>query len=133
MCLVANGVFQWWYGASGQREVHAIARYVRREGGAVAIYRMGRREKELGTGKPKLMETSLPSLLMVLNEDALDTDDFNSILMGTAPIWIITRENRIKPADFIAAQRAGKQLAEVKPPVPEESFKLYSVSQVVAK
>lgn len=125
MAAIANTGFLLWYRASGQLEVHGIARYVRKVGGPVAVYQMGRREKELGTGKPKLMETSLPSLLMVLNEDALDTDDFAAVLRAKAPIWIITRDNRIQPADFIAARRAGKQLAEVKPPVAEDAFKLY--------
>lgn len=129
MSVSANGVFFWWFGAGGQAEAQAIARYVRREGGAVAIYQMGRRNKDMGTGKVKLQETSLPSLLMVLDSDALDTDDFQTILKAPAPIWIITREGRIQPADFIAAQRAGKQLAEVKPPVAERGFRLYRVRE----
>jgi len=127
MALLANGVFLWWYQASGQAEVHAISRYVRKEGGAVSIYQMGRRQKDLGTGKPKLQETSLPSLLMYLNEDAIDTDDLMVIFNAPPPVWIITRENRIHPEDFIAAQRAERTLEEVKPPVRQDAYKLYRV------
>ena len=129
---LSNGVFNWWYKASGQAEVHAICRYVKKEGGAVALYQMGRRNKDLGTGKPKLQETSLPSLLMVLDQTAIDTDSLEEILRAPTPIWIITRENRIKPADFIAAQKAGRQLGEVKPPLPEDAFKLYLVRSAPA-
>ena len=124
---LANSVFLWWYQASGQAEVHAIARYVRSEGGAVAMYQMGRQNKDLGTGKPKLQETSLPSILMYLDKDVLDTDDFQEILKAPLPIWIITRDNRIHLTDFVAAQRAGRQLAEIKPPVHQDAFKLYMV------
>jgi 4-amino-4-deoxy-L-arabinose transferase-like glycosyltransferase len=127
MSVLANVGFSIWYRQAGQAEVHGIARYVRKMGGPVAVYQMGRREKELGTGKLKLLETSLPSLLLYLNEDALDTDDLQAILKAPTPLWIITRENRIQPADFIAAQKAGKQLVEIKPPVRQEAFKLYQV------
>jgi len=124
---IANGVFIFWYKASGQREVHAIARYVRREGGQVAMYQMGRRNLELGTGKLKLQETSLPSVLLYLNSTALDTDKLDEILAVKDPIWIITREDRIQPEDYIQAQKAGRRLAEVKPPVEQDHFKLYLV------
>jgi len=127
MTVVANAVFLWWYGASGQKEVHAIVRYVRNEGGAVAIYQMGRRNKDLGTGKLKLQETSLPSLLMYLDSTAIDTDDFNEILRTKAPVWIVTREGRIVPADFRAAQRAGRVLSAVKSPMPQDNYRLYQV------
>lgn len=122
--LVANGVFLWWYGASGQKEVHSIARYVRERGGAVAMYQMGRRQKELGTGKLKLQETSLPSVLMVLDKDALDTDDLGEI-MRSAPIWVITREDRITGKDVAEASRAGHTITEVKPPDGDDHYRLY--------
>ena len=127
VAAAADSAFLWWYGASGQAEAQAIARYVHNVGGNVAVYQMGRREKDLGTGKPKLQETALPSLLMVLDKNVLDTDDFQSILRAPSPIWIITRSNRIQPVDYITAQRAGKQLVEIIPPVREDAFKLYLV------
>ena len=127
MSVIANGVFIFWYKASGQKEVHAIARYVRREGGQVAMYQMGRRNKDLGTGKLKLQETSLPSLLMYLNSTVIDTDKLDEILAVKDPIWIITREGRIQPEDFITAQKMGKRLADVKPPVEQDHFQLYLV------
>ncbi len=125
MSVIANGTFLWWYQASGQAEVHAISRYVRRSGGAAAMYQMGRRNKDLGTGKMKLQETSLPSVLMVLNENAIDTDDFAEIEKAKGPIWIITRDGRIKPEDFLKAQLDGHRLSEIKPPVKQQHFKLF--------
>jgi len=127
MAAVANVGFLWWFRASGQEEAQGIARYVRREGGAVAIYQMDRQTKDLGTGKPKLQETSLPSLLMYLNKDVLDTDNLGDLLKSSKPTWVITRDNRIQPADYIAVQRSGRQLVEVKPPVQQDAFKLYMV------
>lgn len=125
LCALANGVFLWWYKASGQQEAHALARYVRAHGGNVALYQLGRRNKDLGTGKPKLQETALPSLVMVLNEDALESDKLSDIANSKLPTWIITRSDRIHPEDFIAVQKLGHTLLEQRPPVPEYGFKLY--------
>ena len=127
MSAIANGVFIFWYAKSGQQEVHGIARYVRKVGGEVAMYQMGRRQKQLGTGKLKLQETSLPSVLMYLDRTAIDTDKLSEILQVKPPVWIITREDRIQPEDFITAQRANRRLFEVKPPVKQDHFKLYRV------
>ena len=127
MCALSNGVFLWWFKASGQSEVQSIARYVRKEGGAVAMYQMGRRNKDMGTGKAKLQETSLPSILMYLDKDVLDTDKLSDICNAPIPLWIITRDNRIHPSDFIQVQRSGHQLVEIKPPVDQSAFKLYRV------
>jgi hypothetical protein len=86
---------------------------------------MGRRNKDLGTGKPKLQETSLPSLLMVLNQDALDTDDFSLILKTKGPLWIITRDNRIRGEQIQEATKAGIPFREFETPVKQNAFKLY--------
>ncbi len=123
--LLAQFVFLWWFEASGQKESQALARYVRQEGGKVALYQLGRRNKDLGTGKPKLQETALPSLVMVLNQVALESDNILDIANGPTPTWIITRSNRIKPEDFITVQKTGHILMEQRPPVPQENFKLY--------
>jgi 4-amino-4-deoxy-L-arabinose transferase-like glycosyltransferase len=123
--VIANGVFLWWFGASGQAEAQAMARYVRAQGGKVALYQLGRRNKDLGTGKAKLQETSLPSLVMVLDLVALESDSMTEISKGPTPTWIITRSNRIRPEDFIAVQRSGHVLLEQRPPIPQANFKLY--------
>ncbi len=125
VCALANGVLLYLDVKNGQAEVHDIARYVEKRGGHVAVYQMGRRTKDLGTGKAKLLETSLPSLLLYLDKDVLDTEDFSAILKSPGPIWIITRDNRIQPANFAQATMAGRRLYEVKPPVKEYAFKLY--------
>ncbi|AIE85319.1 glycosyl transferase family protein [Fimbriimonas ginsengisoli Gsoil 348] len=127
MCLIANGVFIAWYRISGQAEAHALIRYVRQAGGDVALYQLGRRNKELGTGKPKLQETSLPSLLLYLDKNALDTDNFGEILSHRGPILVFTRANRVRIEDFATAAKAGRRLEELFPTVKLENFKLYRV------
>jgi len=90
---------------------------------------LGRRNKDLGTGKPKLQETSLPSLLMLIDRNVTETDDFQSIRPGTL---IFTRSDRIRPSDFVAAQRAGLELVEIKPLAQEQFFKLYDLRSPAA-
>jgi 4-amino-4-deoxy-L-arabinose transferase-like glycosyltransferase len=65
------GFSLYYYGGLGlpgfHSEVHRLARYVRENaqpGDSVALYQLSRREKELGTGKPKIQETSHPSLML---------------------------------------------------------------------
>jgi 4-amino-4-deoxy-L-arabinose transferase-like glycosyltransferase len=126
MCLVANLGFQFWYDRSGQREAHALIRYVRNAGGDVALYQLSRRKRDRGTGKPTLQETSLPSLLMYLDKNALDTDKFEEILAHPGPILIFTRKGRIDiPTDSVTAARAHRRLEIVTPTHPLENYALY--------
>jgi len=127
MCVIANYGFLTWYRVSGQEEAHDLVRYLRRQPGDVAFYQLGRRQRDRGTGKPKLQETSLPSLFLYLNRDALDTDDLSQILAHKGPIWLFTRTGRIQPEDFIAALRAGRHLDQIEPTVTTEDFALYRV------
>lgn len=127
MCLIANAAFIVWYDLSGQKEAHALIRYVRQQGGQVALYQLPRRSKGLGTGKPKLQETSLPSLLMYLNGTALETDDLKAIVAQPGPTWIFTRAGRIHPEDFATAAKNHRVLEEIKPTVELHNFALYRV------
>jgi|GEM_PF-500421 len=127
MSLIANGALWWWYQASGQQEVHNLARYVRAQGGEVTIYQMSRRNKDRGTGRPKLQETSLPSLFLYLNSTALDTDDLSAILAKPAGTWVITRADRIGAEEMAQAARAGRTLERVRPPLRQENFAIFRV------
>lgn len=127
MCLFANGAFFAWYSLSGQREAHALARYIRKQGGDVAVYQLPRRQKALGTGKPKLQETSLPSLLLYFNANVIDAEKFDKILDHPGPVWIFTRSGRILPEDFVTVQLAGRRLEEVKTTLDLQNFALYRV------
>lgn len=93
-------------------EVHRLAKYVREQaapGDSVAEFQMSRREQELGTGKPKIQETSHPSTLLYLNRTVTDTDDWKEIAKLPRPVWIITRWNRPVPPDVPRVETPFKQ------------------------
>lgn len=90
--VVANVGFSLWYRQSGQAEAHSLARWLRKQGGPVAVFQLPRRNKSLGTGKPKLQETSLPSLSFYLNEDVIQAEDIGDL---KPPVWVFTRTGRI--------------------------------------
>jgi 4-amino-4-deoxy-L-arabinose transferase-like glycosyltransferase len=69
---VIDPILRIWYKASGQQEAQSLAR---RHPEIEVLYQLGRREKELNTGTPKLQETDLPSLIMYLNHDVIETDE----------------------------------------------------------
>jgi len=137
VAAIADLAFPWWYGdrplvlagkplyPSGQRDLHAYARFLRAEGGDVSVFQMGRRQADRGTGTSHLMETSQPSLLFYLNRDVLDTDDFGSILAAKKPEWILTRAGRINTEEFARAQGAGQRLEQVHVSIPEQNYVLY--------
>ncbi len=103
VAMIANGAFLWWYQASGQSEIHALARYVRDHAGpadSVAEYEMGSRKRGLGSVSTGIRETSEPSSLLYLNRDATDTDDWPQIASLARPVWIITRPGRIDDSDL---------------------------------
>ncbi len=107
-------------------EVHELTRYVRSHASpidVVAEYQMSRREKELGTGKPKLQETSHPSTLFYLDRDIVDTDNWDEILIHPGKVWIITRWNRINQAEKDKVK--GRELVLEK---DEDLYKLWSLT-----
>lgn len=132
MALFATLGFNWhYYGqppvGSGQAELHALCRYVRSHAAAtdtVVEYQMSRREHDRGTGKLRLMETSRPSTLMVLNRVVLDTDDWNRVLESKQPCWVITRWDRVGATE---TQAAGSRLVSVDTDVRQDQYRLWLV------
>jgi len=110
--------FSWWYVKSGQMEAHTFARFIadhKDEGRRVVSYQLSRRNKDLGTGKAKILETSLPSLSFYVNEDMEETDDISKIENGPKPAWIFTRKGRIDdshPIDPLGGQLDSRQNGE---------------------
>jgi len=84
-----------WYGASGQAEAHSLALSIPKEK-KVALYQLSRREKSRGTGGTKLMETSLPSLMMVLDRATVDTE---SLAEASECDVLLTRTGRISESE----------------------------------
>jgi len=131
--VVANFGQVWWYEASGQREAHEYARYIRENSplgyeDSVAVFQMPRRDKSLGTGKPKLQETSLPSLLMYLDRDVNEAETVQEVVDGKSH-WLLTRKGRITPSVVRQFRASGKSLAPVGP--APANYELYEVKTLV--
>lgn len=110
MCLFVNtgmiawdrGVFKGMAPQSDARRLALEARSLLEQNPTtgVAIYKMGRQNKDMGTGHLKVQETALPSLLFYLDRDAIETDDFAAIAHAGRPMYILTRVGRIGSADM---------------------------------
>lgn len=127
--LLANVGFLVWYEKSGQREAHELARYVRENSllgvpETVAVYQMPRRDKDLGTGKPKLQETSLPSMLLYLNTTVTEAETPNEVIDAKCH-WLFTRSGRITDATQQSFADAGLKLLRIGPST--DNFELYEV------
>lgn len=138
VAILANAAFWVYYhGATfGQtsipgfhEEVHDLARWVKAQGGDVAVYQMSRREKELGTGQVKLRETAHPTLLFYLDKNVLDTDDLQKLLNAPKPVWIITRRNRITDEDRKAIAEAGRTLETPETPTRQDLYRVYRLTK----
>ncbi|HVT11900.1 MAG TPA: glycosyltransferase family 39 protein [Fimbriimonadaceae bacterium] len=134
VAVLVNAVFLLYYNwdlLSGHAEVHRLAFFVRDNaapGDDVAAYQMPRRQHDLGTGKPKIQETSHPSLVMYLNRTINEPDDMATLLADPHGEWVITRWNRIGPAEIDAAHHAGRDLEPVDTGHPPDLYRLYYLS-----
>jgi len=100
MAILANAGFILWYRLSGQQEAHALTRELEvmaAPDDAIILYQLPRRQKSLGTGKPKIQETSLPSLLLYLNRTADDAENLNAGVRSRHRFWVFTRASRSLP------------------------------------
>jgi 4-amino-4-deoxy-L-arabinose transferase-like glycosyltransferase len=111
-------------------EVHGIARYVRAHAAPadeVAEYKIGRQQHDKGTGHIKIQQTMQPSVLLYLNRDTLETDDWSKILQDKGTVWIITRYDRIGSAEEAAAHG---RLERVPLKTAHDLFRLYLLKPV---
>ncbi len=130
LAILVNVLQPWYYQASGQAEAHKLARYIRRHVGdyEVALFQLGRREKDLGTGTLKLKESSLPSMMLYLDRATLDTDDYEKILQVEKPVWLFTRKGRIQPEHYARALQSNKFLERVHTAgIESKSYELFRV------
>jgi 4-amino-4-deoxy-L-arabinose transferase-like glycosyltransferase len=114
--IIVQVGFEAWYVKSGQAEAHELARYIGSQNqdlhAPVFVYQLPRRDKDLGTGKPKLLETSLPSLSFYMDQDMIETDNTKPIDDTTGPIWVFTRVGRaINPSQPLKLNRSGAYYA----------------------
>jgi 4-amino-4-deoxy-L-arabinose transferase-like glycosyltransferase len=119
----------WYYAESRQAEAHRLIRMAKgmtkeRIPGdrTVATYQLSRRNREdRGTGRLKIQETSLPSLLLYLDANAPSLES-EAEIAAARPGILFTRANRISPA---AAARLG--YIDVTPPMNQEpAFRVYA-------
>lgn len=116
LCVVANGAFLWWYARSGQQEAHALIRELRGQEPVVA-YQLPRRSQDMGTGKPVLQETSLPSLPFELGADILDLESTSGL---SGRFFVFTRAGRPLSREANVAS-----LTRVKTKTPQVNFEVW--------
>ena len=102
LLFAISGLQTSWYVQSGQAEAHSVAL---RHPDIDTVFRLSRQQKELGTGTTNLQETSLPSLIMVLNKPVIEADDPKAIKGGSV---VFTRAGRVSPEWGWIAQEKGK-------------------------
>lgn len=111
--LVNGGLIAWYY-LSGHAEVHAFAASVRDESTPVIAYQLPRREKDLGTGKPKIQEQSHPSLEFVLGRPFFEAETLEDIAKVPRPAYLLTRWNRIQDGDWAKLDALGIEIVPTK-------------------
>jgi hypothetical protein len=130
-----NFGFLWWYQASGQEEAHTFARYIRDNSlrdvpRTVSVFQLPRRDKSLGTGTPKLQETSLPSFLLYLDSTVDEAESVDEVIKAGSH-WLFTRRGRITPKVVADFQSAGKALVPAGP--AGENYELYELKPLARK
>ncbi|HTQ09360.1 MAG TPA: glycosyltransferase family 39 protein [Fimbriimonadaceae bacterium] len=131
VAVVANVGFILYYRRSGQAEIHALAAYVRdhvQPGQDVAAFQMPRRQHDLGTLKPTIQETELPSLSMILNRTVDEPDSMDSLLSDPNGEWVLTRKGRVTPADVDAAHKVSREFSPHATPVAQNGYRLFYLS-----
>ena len=127
--LLAQIGLTLYYKLSGHEEVHKMADYVKSQPEKnVAVYQMPRREKDLGTFKPKIQETSHPSLVMYLDRVVTEAETMEQLYIAPHPIWVITRADRISDDDVATATMRGFSLSEM--PLPyADNYRIFLMRQ----
>lgn len=110
-------------------EIHSLTRWVKTQGGDVATYQMSRREEGQGTGTANPMETSHPSVVMILDRVILQTDSLDELLSQTLPLWVLTRTGRIGEKEAVTIRQNGKSIEEVKSTSHYVVYKLTEASK----
>ncbi len=108
-------------------EVQRIAKRLKNEPDPIVSYQLSRRSKSLGTGKPKVQETSHPSILFYLDRVITQTDKGLDDLNLKPGTWVITRWNRITPADELAMRRKHLVLEAMAMDPPSDLYRLFRV------
>ncbi len=101
-CVLVNGLLFWWYGSpqgGAHAELHRLALPLRSAQASVVTYQITRQDADLGTGKLKIQETSHPSLAFYLDRPVPDLSRPEELLKLPPGSWIITRSDRIIPAE----------------------------------
>ncbi len=124
--VLTNVGFHAWYRLSGHAEIHELARKVP-NGAYVAAYQMPRRQKDLGTGKPKLQETSHPSLPFVLNRVVLEAETLGQLSKAPMPLYVLTRRGRLSLVDLASLRKSGLSVVQLSAP-RYENYALYRFS-----
>jgi hypothetical protein len=127
MAIFANLGFLFWYSSSGQLEAHTAMRWIRSQHPGpmqVSVYKIGRQEKDRGTGSTELRETSLPSLVLELGEPLVDTETLKDVAKTK---FMFTRKGRITADRIKEAETLGFKLDPVADLTKPGNFEVYRV------
>lgn len=102
LLLLLDAAQRSWYVSSGQSEAHALAL---KHPEISAVYRLSRQSADKQTGSTKLQETSLPSLVMLLNKPLAEEDEPAEIPEGAT---VFTRKGRVAPSSGWQLLDSGK-------------------------
>jgi len=135
-CLLANGVFVFWYQKSGFAEVHGDAKLINqmvKGRGTVLTYQLARVANAKGLS---LNDTSNPSLGFYLDQNRLtftDTSNMQELkadLVGASgDVFVLTRPARLSPSDLISLSKNGFSLQEQEPLSTSPKYLLFRVSR----
>ena len=125
VAVIANVVFLKWYDASGQREMHNVARYISAHASpqdSIAEYGIGKESKDQGTLKPHLMQTSEPSALLYLNRTVIDTESWSDVVAAPGRVWLITLVGNPMP---YKSPIPGKKLIPIQPDWTKNRYEMF--------
>lgn len=116
----------FYYKYSGQAEQLVIMNSIRKEEGSVVCYQLPRREKELGTGKLKVRETSLPSTgLYAIPKPWNEFENLEQAMSMKQPVFILTRPRRLTTKDRLDWANKGWRLTPINVPLAGDHYELY--------
>ncbi|MCW5941331.1 MAG: phospholipid carrier-dependent glycosyltransferase [Fimbriimonadaceae bacterium] len=130
LCVLLNAGFVWWYGASGHREVHALALLAARldPNAPMATYQMSRRDKDLGTGRLRVQETSHPSVRFYFPGPTEDLERLEDLATRPSGTWVLTRSGRIGSADAARLRRMGRDPVWIRQAKVGSGYVLYRLA-----
>jgi 4-amino-4-deoxy-L-arabinose transferase-like glycosyltransferase len=114
-----------YYASSGQKELHELSVWLRAQEGEVAVYQMGRRRSDRGSGSLQIQETSKPSIAFYLDRNYLESESLDELAARGKAVWILTRKGRIGPLEKLHMAKSGHRLTPGAPAIEQTQYEVY--------